>query len=814
MTLTATTNKVAYAGDGATVSFPVTFIYWDDTGVKVILSNDTTGVETTWVDGTEYTLSGGDGATGTLTVDTSPTDYTPASGETLTIKSNEPDTQTTSLPLGGSLPSTSVEERLDKSVRLTQQLQEELDRTIQFPESSTTTGVSIEDLTALELLRVDSAGTGIEGVSLTDLSLGLGTATKWSFDSSTTMADPGTGDIRLNNATLASVTQIAVDALSAQSGNPDISDWVATWDDSNSAVRGYIMIHEDGTPSNFWVGYVNGAITDNTGWLQIPVTHVDSGGSFAASDSLVVGFSRTGDASTQGVSLLWDSDTTDADSGAGKVWFNNATLASVTTVYVDDVDTNSVNINTFVDSFDDGGSTITGSILVIKKGDSSVYALYDVTGAVTSASTYSKVAVTHVQSNGTFTDADPVDMVFTRAGDKGDTGSTGSTGATGATGSSAGGLHYQFETSITDADQGAGKLWLNNGTVGSATVLYLDDDDNDGVDVSAFTATWDDSTHTALRGYIRFQARDTSTDWALFSITGATTDATAYQKFAVTHIASAGTFSDTEVLDVYFSRTGDDGTGALDNIVEDTTPQLGGALDTNSFAINESEGAAVASATTTDIFGGNDGNTLHITGTTTITDFTDASSVGQWRKIIFDGVLTLTHGSGITLPGSSNITTAAGDYAFVYADTVSAFTVLYFKADGTALVASAAYTGPTFGYDSGSHDMTTNGTLTLNSMGITPDIIWVVAGTSGSSNQNLHTIWWDFTTNVAYWQCRTNPGVMNRHASGTGKFRMYSTASEYDTVTMAQVAGGVSFTFVENSASSAVASIDCHGFAW
>ncbi len=122
------------------------------------------------------------------------------------------------------------------------------------------------------------------------------------------------------------------------------------------------------------------------------------------------------------------------------------------------------------------------------------------------------------------------------------------------------------------------------------------------------------------------------------------------------------------------------------DLVNDTTPQLGGALATNSFAINESEGAAVASATTTDIFGGNDGNTLHITGTAQIDDFTDASSVGQWRKIIFDGALTLTHGSGITLPGAANITTAAGDFAFVYADAVDAFRVAYFKADGTPVV--------------------------------------------------------------------------------------------------------------------------------
>ena len=128
-------------------------------------------------------------------------------------------------------------------------------------------------------------------------------------------------------------------------------------------------------------------------------------------------------------------------------------------------------------------------------------------------------------------------------------------------------------------------------------------------------------------------------------------------------------------------------TETFTSLVQDTSPQLGGALDTNSFSINESEGATIADSATPDIFNNTDGNTVHLAGTTTITDFPDAPSIGIWRKVIFDGIRTLTHGSGITLPGSANITTAAGDYAFVYADAVDAFTVLYFKADGTAVVA-------------------------------------------------------------------------------------------------------------------------------
>lgn len=127
----------------------------------------------------------------------------------------------------------------------------------------------------------------------------------------------------------------------------------------------------------------------------------------------------------------------------------------------------------------------------------------------------------------------------------------------------AGVLDYQFETATTAADQGAGKLWLNHGTIASATVLYLDDDDDNGTDVSAWTATWDDSSNTQ-RGYISFKSLAApSTKYAIFEITGATTDSTAYQRFSVTHKVSAGSFSDTEKVVVDFVRYGNVGaTGA------------------------------------------------------------------------------------------------------------------------------------------------------------------------------------------------------------------------------------------------------------
>lgn len=75
------------------------------------------------------------------------------------------------------------------------------------------------------------------------------------------------------------------------------------------------------------------------------------------------------------------------------------------------------------------------------------------------------------------------------------------------------------------------------------------------------------------------------------------------------------------------------------------------------------QGADIASAST--IVPLADGNTFDVTGTTTITGI---SSTYSWNgRIIvlkFDGVLSITHNSSsMVLPGSTNITTAAGDTA-------------------------------------------------------------------------------------------------------------------------------------------------------
>jgi hypothetical protein len=77
-------------------------------------------------------------------------------------------------------------------------------------------------------------------------------------------------------------------------------------------------------------------------------------------------------------------------------------------------------------------------------------------------------------------------------------------------------------------------------------------------------------------------------------------------------------------------------------------------------AINTAQGSDVASNSTINLDTAT-GNIVDVTGTTTITAVT--LSQGRTRIVRFTGILTLTNGASLVLPGGGNITTAAGDYA-------------------------------------------------------------------------------------------------------------------------------------------------------
>lgn len=123
--------------------------------------------------------------------------------------------------------------------------------------------------------------------AITDFSAGV----QFTFDPSITMSDPGSGDVRLNNASLASVTQIAISDTDKNAN--DVAAFVNSWADSTSADKGTIRIMT--TNSN--VAYYNvTGVTNNTGWTLVDVDYYSSAGSFSSGEKTFLSFSRTGDA--------------------------------------------------------------------------------------------------------------------------------------------------------------------------------------------------------------------------------------------------------------------------------------------------------------------------------------------------------------------------------------------------------------------------------------------------------------------------------------------------------------------------------------
>ena len=119
------------------------------------------------------------------------------------------------------------------------------------------------------------------------------------------------------------------------------------------------------------------------------------------------------------------------------------------------------------------------------------------------------------------------------------------------------------------------------------------------------------------------------------------------------------------------------------------TTFTGGTL---SSALNEAPAVTVASSTTPAIFAAA-GNTINMTGTTTVTGF-DTIAAGAVRRVIFGGILQLTYNAtSMQNLTSANITTAAGDVAeFESLGSGNTKMLSYTRASGTALVGGGSST--------------------------------------------------------------------------------------------------------------------------
>ena len=134
MTISSTTVKNSYSGNGTLDTFNYTFKIFADTDIQVII-RDANATETVKTLTTHYTVTGaGSGSGGTIVFTTG---NIPTATETVVLRRALPQTQSIDYIANDAFPAESHEEGLDRSMMAIQQLQEEVDRSIKLSRTNT-----------------------------------------------------------------------------------------------------------------------------------------------------------------------------------------------------------------------------------------------------------------------------------------------------------------------------------------------------------------------------------------------------------------------------------------------------------------------------------------------------------------------------------------------------------------------------------------------------------------------------------------------------------------------------------------------------
>src|SRR4029077_4607294 len=121
----------------------------------------------------------------------------------------------------------------------------------------------------------------------------------YTFDTTTADADPGSGLLRLDNATQNTATTIRADLLDREG-----RDWTAvldTFDDSTSTVKGVITLLSEVSDTR-WLTFSVSAVATPSGYRNISVTNTGSSAAspFSNGEHIRLQYDRTGDAGATG----------------------------------------------------------------------------------------------------------------------------------------------------------------------------------------------------------------------------------------------------------------------------------------------------------------------------------------------------------------------------------------------------------------------------------------------------------------------------------------------------------------------------------
>lgn len=239
--------------------------------------------------------------------------------------------------------------------------------------------VAILDLTSLQ------GATGAQGTQGPD---GLDAAHPYQWDTGTTAADPGSGKLRLNNATPSSATVIYISDTTSAGGS--MTNVINSWVTSTSVNKGRIRFSEEMNPQNFMEYFVT-AVSDSGSFFAVTATYINHSGSFDSLDELAVSFVDYGDIGDPGttvpdISGLTELSEPDRDADYTVVYdtsaastkkvrfdkFSRRLLTAATTIYVDPVNGN--------DATTTYGATTAGAFLTIEAAYNYIISSVDLNG--------------------------------------------------------------------------------------------------------------------------------------------------------------------------------------------------------------------------------------------------------------------------------------------------------------------------------------------------------------------------------------------------------------------------------------------------
>ncbi len=134
MTISSTTVKNSYNGNGSTATFNYTFKIFQDSDLQVIIRS-ASGSETIKTLNTHYTVAGeGNSGGGSITFTEG---NIPTNTQVVVLIRNIPQTQSLDYITNDTFPAESHEEGLDRAMMVVQQLQEEVNRSIKLSKTNT-----------------------------------------------------------------------------------------------------------------------------------------------------------------------------------------------------------------------------------------------------------------------------------------------------------------------------------------------------------------------------------------------------------------------------------------------------------------------------------------------------------------------------------------------------------------------------------------------------------------------------------------------------------------------------------------------------